>query len=89
MENVDNSGRPLILLMICVVYQENKSLPKGITQLFDEIVEMSISLTTLKTIGKSAKEMTNLGDLKIALGKLAWNALRRQSRNLLIFKVSS
>ncbi len=80
---------PIILLMACAVFLQNESLPKRVTQLFEEIVEMVISRTTLKTIGKGAKDMANLDNLKVALGKLAWDALQRQSKQLLIFKVIS
>ncbi len=78
---------PIILLMACAVFRENKNLPKRMTQLFEEIIDMLISRTTLKTIGKSAKDIDNLEKLKIALGKLAWHALQRDSKQLLIFKV--
>ncbi len=80
---------PIILLMACAVFKRNKNLPKRITQLFDEITEMSISRTTIKKLSKSAKEMTNLENLKVLLGKLAWQAFQRNSKQLLIFKVRS
>ncbi len=79
---------PIILLMACTVYLKNKFLPNSVTKLFDQIVDMSISRTSLKTMGKRASDITNLAKLKIALGKLAWEALQRQSKQLLIFKVS-
>ncbi len=78
---------PIVLLMACAVFKKNKCLPKGITQLFGQIITMSISRTTLKTIGIEAKDIKNLENLKEALGKLAWNALQRQAKQLLIFKV--
>ncbi len=78
---------PIILLMTCAVFLNDKCSPRGVTKMFDRIVEMSISRTTLKTMGKRARDIVNLEDLKVALGKLAWSALQRQSKQLLIFKV--
>ncbi len=78
---------PIILLMACVVFLQNHCLPKSITQLFSQIVDMSISRTALKTMGKNADEISNLDEMKEMLGKLAWNALNRKSKELLIFKV--
>ncbi len=78
---------PIILLMACAVFKQNKCLPENTTQLFGQIVDMSISRTTLKTMTMAAKAIPNLEDLKVALGKLAWKALNRQSKQLLLFKV--
>ncbi len=79
---------PIILLMACAVFLKNECLPESVTKLFDQIIEMSISRTTLKTMGKCAKDIINLQQLKLALGKLAWEALQRQSKQLLISKVN-
>ncbi len=79
---------PIILLMACAVFLRNKCLPKSVTKLFDQIIDMSISRTTLKTMSKGAQDISNLDQLKIALGQLAWDALQRKTKQLLIFKVS-
>ncbi len=78
---------PILLLMSCAVYNRNNSLPPSKTGLFDRIVDMSISRTTLKRIGKDASEIVNLGDLKVKLGRLAWEALNKQTKQLLLLKV--
>ncbi len=80
---------PIILLMACTVFNENSSLPSNKTGLFGQIVHMSVSRTTLKTMGKTASELVNLHQLLVKLGKLAWTALTRDSKQLLIYKVRS
>ena len=79
---------PIILLMACAVFEQQKSLPRSVTKLFDQIVDMTMSRTTLKTMKKRAKEISSVEDLKVSLGKLAWTALQRESKQLLIFKVN-
>ncbi len=78
---------PIILLMACAVFIENKCLPSHKTGLLQQVVHMSISRTTLKTMGKTAQEVKNLHELMIKLGKLAWEALNKKSKQLLLYKV--
>ncbi len=78
---------PIILLLACVVYIEYKSLPSTKTEVFDKILKMTISRTTLKTIGKTAHEIDNLEELLIKLGRLACEALNRETKQLLLSKV--
>ena len=80
---------PIILLMACAVFIENKYLPSSKTAIFDQVVHMCISRTTLKTMGKTASEVNNLQELMVKLGKLAWEALNRQSKQLLLYKVEN
>ncbi len=79
---------PIILLMACTIFKENCSLPTSKTGIFGQIIQMSISRTTLKTMGRSASEIVNLAELKLQLGKLAWLALQRNTKQLLIYKVN-
>ncbi len=78
---------PIILLMACAVFIENKCLPSSRTGIFKQVVHMSISRTTLKTMGKTASKVENLHELMVKLGKLAWEALNRGSKPLLLYKV--
>ncbi len=78
---------PIILLMACTVFIENNSLPSNKTEIFSQVVSMCISRTTLKTMGKISCEVENLQSLMVKLGKLAWVALNRKSKQLLIYKV--
>ncbi len=79
---------PIILLMACAVFIENKSLPSSKTEIFTKVVFMSISRTTLKTMGKTACEIENLHELMVKLGRLAWESLNKQTKQLLLYKVS-
>ncbi len=78
---------PIILLMSSTVFLDQHSLPSTKSGLFKHVVHMSISRTTLKTMGKAASEVENLHDLMLKLGKLAWLALNRDIKQLLIYKV--
>ncbi len=78
---------PIILLMACAVFIENKCLPSSKTEIFDQVVHMCISRTTLKTMAKTASKVNNLHRLMVKLGKLAWEALNKHSKQLLLYKV--
>ncbi len=78
---------PIILLMACTVFLRNKCLPSSKTGLFKQVVHMCVSRTTLKTKGKTASEVQSLHELMVKLGKLAWAALNRGCKQLLIYKV--
>ncbi len=78
---------PIILLMACTLFIENKSLPSKKTEIFKQVVHMCISRTTLKTLGMTASEIDNLYELMVKLGKVAWTALNRTNKQLLIYKV--
>ncbi len=79
---------PIILLMSCTLFSENQGLPSSKTGLFKQVIMMCVSRTTKKTMGKVASEVENLHELMVKLGNLAWEALNRESKQLLIYKVS-
>ncbi len=79
---------PILLLMACVIFRRNLKLPDSQTEIFKEIVEWSISRTTLKAVNKTAGQIENLEELLTKLGKLSWEALQRETKQLLIKKVS-
>ncbi len=79
---------PIILLMSCAVFIENKCLPSKKTDIFKQVVHMSISRTTLKTMGKTASQVEDLEELMVKLGKLALEALLRETKQLLLYKVN-
>ncbi len=78
---------PIILLMSSTVFLDQHSLPSTKTGLFRQVVRMSISRTTLKTMEKTAGQVENLHSLMVKLGRVAWIALNRKSKQLLIYKV--
>ena len=79
---------PIILLMACSVFIEKNSLPSKKTDIFEQVVEICISRTTLKTMGKTVHEVENLRELMVKLGKLALEALSRKNKQLLLYKVT-
>ena len=80
---------PIVLLMICVLYFEQRSLPQTMTKIYSKIFEMIIEGTTLKSnepeLHAYVKE--NLNDLLYALGELSWKALQNDVQQLLLEKV--
>ena len=78
---------PILLLMVCMIYKKNKSLPASKTQIIEKMIQLSISRTTLKTLQKKCEEIEELEDLLHLLGKLAWEALQKDSMELLIKQV--
>ena len=72
---------PVILLMICVLYFENKTLPENQTDLVWDIIQMYAERAKAK-----GGEMFNWMDIVLKLGKLSWTALQRETRQLLIRK---
>ncbi len=80
---------PILLLMACQIFKENRSLPSSETEIIATMIKLSISRTTSKTLGKKADDIDNLDMLLCLLGKLAWDALQRDSQELLIKKVGN
>ena len=81
---------PIILLMICVVYSEHDSLPRTRTEIYDQVFEMIIDRTGMKTfpgIGLYADVKEWLEPLLYALGEFSWKALQDDVRQLLLKKV--
>ena len=74
---------PVILLMICVLYFENKTLPENQTDLVWEIIKMYVERAKAK-----GGEMINWMDIILKLGELSWIAPQRERWQLLIRKVN-
>ena len=80
---------PIVLLMICVLYEENKSLPDTRTKIYETIRELAMDRTTLKTFGCKSTEVKDINKMTSVLGKFAWEALKRDIQQLLLNKVHS
>ena len=80
---------PIVLLMICVIYFENKYLQKTMTKIYSKIFEMVIDRTAFKRFkpGWYADAKEHLDVLLCALGELSWNALQNDIQQLLLKKV--
>ena len=78
---------PIILLMICVLFDEKEDLPKSQIEIISCIVEMFMDRSAIKHFGRKAKDIVGLNEMLYKLGELAWIALRKDSRQLLLSKV--
>ena len=78
---------PIILLMGCTVFISNMSLPHSKTKLYGDIFNLIMDRTTLKTYGCKSSEIKNIDQWLSILGKLSWEALQNDTRQLLLNKV--
>ena len=74
---------PIILLMMCVLYIENEKLPESKVDAVWKLVHMYIERAKEKGI-----EFEDNEKMLLTLGELSWNALLRDTHQLLINKVS-
>ena len=74
---------PIVLLMLCVLYHANDALPKRRTDIVFGIIKMYINRAK-----KRFSKIKDFEELLCKLGKLSWEALQRNTRQLLISKVS-
>ena len=79
---------PIILLMVCVLYDENERLPKSRTDIFHLIYQRTIDRSTLKAFNCEANKLEDLAKMLKVLGEFAWDALHNDVRQLLLKKVS-
>ena len=77
---------PIILLMVCVLFSEQLSLPQTRTKIVQQIFQLTVERTTLKQFESDMTEMLN--DLLLSLGELSWNALKKDVQQLLLQKVN-
>ena len=78
---------PIILLMVCVLYSNEQSLPDTKTDIVWAIIKMCIDRSTLRLLGKKSSQIENLDEMLFILGELSWLALQRKTKQLLIKKV--
>ena len=78
---------PIVLLMICVLYEENGSLPDTRTKIYETVRELAMDRTTLKTFGCKSSQVEDITKMTCVLGKFAWEALKRDIQQLLLNKV--
>ena len=78
---------PIVLLMICVLYEENRFLPDTRTKIYETVRELAMDRTTLKTFGCKSSQVENINKMTSVLGKFAWEALKRNIQQLLLNKV--
>ena len=79
---------PILLFMVCVLYNENKSLPKSRTKLFHTIYKLIVDRSTMKTFGFKADDLEQLESMLFTLGQFAWEALQNNVGQLLLNRVN-
>ena len=80
-------GTPIVLLMICVLYEENRSLPDTRTRIYETVRELAMDRTTWKTFGCRSSDIKDVTKMTYVLGKFAWEALKKDIQQLLLNKV--
>ena len=80
---------PIILLMVCVLYNEHEKLPKSRTEIFRLICTCVVDRSTLKYFGCKAAELNGFNKMLRTLGAFAWEALQADVRQLLLRKVKT
>ena len=78
---------PIVLLMICVLYKENRSLPDTKTKIYETVRELAMDRTTWKSFGCRSSQVKNITKMTRVLGKFAWEALKIDIQQLLLNKV--
>ena len=81
------TSTPIILLMICVLYEENGSLPDTRTRIYETVRELAMDRTTLKTFGCKSSKVKDITQKTSILAKFAWKALQKDIQQLLLNKV--
>ena len=79
---------PILLFMVCVLYNENGFLPKTRTKLFHTIYKLIVDRSTMKTFGCKADDLEQLESMLFTLGQFAWEALQNDVGQLLLNRVN-
>ncbi len=77
---------PLILQMMCVLFESGKDLPKSKTQATRAIVDWSINYCAHRQSHPTI-ETSEVEEMLYKLGKLAWESLQSEVQQLLLDKV--
>ena len=78
---------PIILLFSCLVFQEQNSLPKSQTKVYLEIFKLLIDRSAEKDESVKNLDKNSLNELLDILGEASWNALQKETGELLLNKV--
>ncbi len=81
---------PILLHMICVLYQRNVSLPKTMTGVIAAIVERCPDWDEIRRSGRKtdAEMRAALDTALVLLGKLCWKKLRNGQKDLIFKQVN-
>ena len=79
---------PIILLFSCLVFQEHNSLPKTQTEIYQEIFRLLIDRSAEKDESLKDQDKDSLENLLDILGEASWEALQKDTGELLLNKVN-
>ena len=79
---------PIVLLMTCVIFDEQNALPPTETEIIGSVFRMLMDRSTLKTLGCKSSEIPNIEELLYTLGRFSWDAFQKDVGQLLLSKVS-
>ena len=79
---------PVFLLMLLQLHGKLDASPKSKTEVFWQIVQMCIERSVRRHFGKTVKEMEDLDEMLNVLGQLSWDAIQKDTANLILNKVS-
>ena len=79
---------PIILLFSCLVFQEHNSLPKTQTEIYQEIFKLLTDRSTEKDESLQNLNKHSLDDLLEILGNGSWEALQKDTGELLLNMVN-
>ena len=83
----DLLSKPIILLMVCVLFESTQKLPRSQTEIVSSIIEMYMDQSSIKHFGKKTKDIAGLENLLYRFGELSWASLKRNRKQLLLLKV--
>ena len=78
---------PIILLFSCLVFTEHNSLPKSQTEIYKQIFKLLIDRSAEKDETLKNLDKDSLNDLLDMLGEASWNALQKETGELLLNKI--
>ena len=79
---------PIMLLMVCVIFDHQGTLPKTKTDTVCTIIELTIDRTTMKRFGCKSSYVRDIDRLLSVLAEFSWKALQKDHGQLLLIKVS-
>ena len=79
---------PIMLLMVCVIFDHKGTLPETKTETVGTIIELTIDRTTMKRFGCRSSNVKDIHVLLSVLGEFSWKALQKDHGQLLLVKVS-
>ena len=78
---------PIILLLVCFLFEQDSSLPATQTKLFEAIFTMVVHRLVHRNHDGKCANQEYVDNLFLTLGRVSWEALQRTTKQLLLRKV--